>query len=88
MCPQIINTIGLVFNIVGAVILFRYGFPQPTHEEATLLAIQGPTADKNAEQARKIKAEYLCRSKIGLILVIIGFIFQLGAVWIPTSHTT
>jgi hypothetical protein len=87
MCPQILNTVGLVFNMTGIIILFCYGFPQPTHEESTGLAIQGPIADKNAEQARKIKAKYLCLSKTALGLIILGFIFQLGATWISNSHT-
>ena len=59
MCPQSLNTIGLIFNMAGVLILFRYGFPQPTHEEGTSLAIQGPVADKNAQEARRIKRKYL-----------------------------
>ena len=81
MYPQILNTIGLVLNIAGVVMLFHYGFPQPTHEEATLLAINGPQADKNAEEARNTKAKYVRISTTALILIIVGFGFQLAATW-------
>lgn len=82
MCSQILNTVGLILNIIGVAMLWRFGFPQPTHEEATLLANEGPQADKNAEETRRTKAKYVCISTTALILVILGFVCQLVATWI------
>jgi hypothetical protein len=82
MCSQILNTLGLMLNIVGVATLWRFGFPQPTHEESTGLAIEGPIADKNAEGARRKKAKYICISTTALVLIILGFLCQLIATWV------
>jgi hypothetical protein len=75
----LLNGIGLVLNIIGVLILFEYGFPQPDFNESTGLAVEGPTADKNAEDTRRLKCKYLCRSQMARTLIITGFLFQLFA---------
>jgi len=68
--------------MAGVAILFRYGFPQPTHDESTCLSIPGPEADKNANAVRAIKRKYICRSRTAMGLIVVGFIFQLCATWL------
>jgi hypothetical protein len=88
MKAQILNTIGLVLNIAGVIIVFIFGFPQPTHEEGISLGLgdanrlsDGRTVAEYNEQVRKTKFKYLCLSRFALGLVIIGFAFQLWATW-------
>jgi hypothetical protein len=89
MAAQILNTFGLLLSIIGGVLLFRYGFPQPTHEEGAALGLEnntpladGRTVAQHNEDIRKTRARYRCRSKTALGLIIIGFLCQLAAVWI------
>lgn len=88
MDAKILNTIGLLFSIIGGVIWFFYGFPQPTHEEGAGLALEdgnvlndGRTVGEHNEEIRKTKKLYLCRSKVALVMIIIGFVFQLLGTW-------
>jgi hypothetical protein len=86
MTIQALNTIGLLLNIAGVILVFFYGFPQPTHEEGVGLGISdgtpmpdGRTVAQHNEDVRKTKARYLCMSRLALSLIIIGFLFQLWA---------
>jgi ABC-type dipeptide/oligopeptide/nickel transport system permease subunit len=72
MTVELVNSLGLVSNIVGVVIVFFFGFPQPSHEDGNTL-----TWGTNP------KAKYQHWSKTGLILMILGFGFQLIATWLP-----
>ncbi|MGA7750983.1 MAG: hypothetical protein WCA63_12660 [Gallionella sp.] len=92
MTAQIINTIGLLLNIAGVILVFFYGFPQPTHEEGVSLGFgdvqplpDGRTVGQHNEDVRKTKATYLCLSRLALGLIILGFVFQLWATWVPLS---
>ncbi len=38
-----VNTIGLLLNIVGVVLLFFFGFPQPTHQEGVHICVEDGT---------------------------------------------
>ena len=80
-----LNTIGLVLNIAGVVLLFFYGFPQPSHEEGVGLDLgnvtlpDGRTADEYNQQVRRSKTKYLRLSRLALASILAGFLFQLGA---------
>ncbi len=86
---QIVNSFGLVLGIIGAGILFKWGFPQPSFEEGVDIGLEdgtvlenGLTVDENNQKVRKEKQQYINISKLGLALIIIGFAFQLLAVWL------
>jgi len=88
MEAKILNTIGLVLSILGGILWFFYGFPQPTHEEGVGLALEdgtrlrdGRTVAEHKEQVRKTRGRYLCISRLALGLIILGFVFQLWATW-------
>jgi hypothetical protein len=88
MEAQILSTIGLVLSIVGGGLWFFYGFPQPMHEEGFGLGLEdgtvlpdGRTVAQHNEDVRKTRARYLCMSKTALLLIILGFVCQLLAVW-------
>lgn len=87
-CPQLLNSIGLVLDMVGVLIIFRFGPPQPNLETGIGLGLEdgnvlsdGRTVaqrDREVERARKIHSNM---SKCGLTLIFIGFAFQLWAMW-------
>lgn len=86
-CSQILNSIGLIINIFGVVIIFKYGFPQPSFEKGSPLGLEdntvlsnGKTVKETAEEAKKQKVIYREKSSFGLSLIILGFIFQLIAI--------
>jgi len=89
MPNQIINTIGILLNIIGVVFLFFYGPPQPTLEEgvslgledANLIAEGKTVADHNAD-VRKLKRRHEIMSRVALILIFAGFVLQLCATWL------
>lgn len=66
MCsPKTINSIGLVFDIVGVVIIYLYGLPNRSAEE-----IQWAS---NLDKEKRLKR----LSSVGLFLIFLGFILQL-----------
>jgi hypothetical protein len=89
-CQQLLNTIGLVLGMVGVIIIFRFGPPQPSFETGVPLVLQNPNHvledgrtlaehNKDIERLRQRHAQW---SKAGLILVFFGFALQLWATWV------
>lgn len=89
MLPSILNTIGLILGIIGVGIIFRFGPPQPNLEEGVALGLRDNTPiDKSGKTVSQHNAEIRQRrlvhsnfSKLGLLLILVGFGFQLWAVW-------
>jgi len=86
---QILNTIGLLFNIGGVALLFRFGPPQPTFEEGIGIGLEGgtrlkdgKTVDEHNADVRELQRQYKKRSRIALSLIIFGFVLQLCATWV------
>ena len=87
-CPQLLNSIGLVLGMVGVLVIFRFGPPQPNLETGVGLGLEdgnvlsdGRTVaehDRDVERTRRLHSRM---SKSGLTLVFIGFAFQLWATW-------
>ena len=89
MSSQIVNTIGLLLNIVGVALLFRFGPPQPTFEEGVSLGLEdgnrledGRTVAQYNADVRKARTQYETRSRLALTLIIFGFAVQLSATWV------
>lgn len=72
-CSTMINSIGLVMDIVGVFILWRYGLPEPLSREGHIFII----TDQIDQDERDKAASYDRWSKFGLFLLIAGFVFQL-----------
>jgi len=76
---KIINTLGLCMDIIGALLLFRYGLPSELKPGGFILGEESP----EDERARlKYNAKIRFWAHVGLTLLIIGFIGQLVASWI------
>lgn len=81
MTARWLNTIGLAFGIVGVLIIFIWGPPQPNFDEAAYLSHVGPEAQHNVEDVKRLKRQYQMMSSVGLGLIGLGFGAQLVAVW-------
>ena len=91
MSSRLLNTIGLVVSIIGVWFLFFWGPPQPSFETGISIGLQDATpldrsgktvADHNREVEAKRK-RYTTMSRVGLLLIIVGFVLQLCALWLP-----
>jgi hypothetical protein len=87
-CQQFLNSVGLLMGMIGVLIIFHFGPPQPNLEEGVGLGLEdgtplpnGRTVSEHGRDAKKLRATYSCMSKTGLLLVAAGFAFQLWAVW-------
>ena len=72
--PKILNTIGLAANLVGVILLFRYGMPY-RHTGSFLLLSGDAVTDKD----RRLDDRYRTLGWIGLVLIIIGTGLQIAS---------
>lgn len=80
------NMIGLVLNIIGVAIIFIWGPPQPSFEgspplvlEDNTLLTNGLRAKEEQEAKRKQKNRHKLYSSLGILLILLGFVFQCAA---------
>ena len=86
-----LNRLGLIFGIIGVVIIFIWGPPQPDHssgvgialEDATYIQKEGKTVEQINDQVKMRKVCYRIMSNIGLALILLGFALQLWSTWLP-----
>ncbi|MBP7806762.1 hypothetical protein KA057_03705 [Candidatus Gracilibacteria bacterium] len=69
----IINSIGLIADIIGAILLFKFGLPEDISRSGAFFIVTNQVDEEERNKAEK----YDFWGKIGLILLIVGFIFQL-----------
>ncbi len=72
---QFYSLLGLIFDIIGVLMLFKYGLPSKLKEHSGgLLLEENPKQEKQriAENSKITKWAYS-----GLTLLIIGFLFQI-----------
>ncbi len=71
--PTTINTIGLVFDIFGAILLFKFGLPEDISRSGHInLILEQEDVNEKAKGVFYDKC-----GKIGLFFIILGFFFQL-----------
>jgi len=73
--------IGLVLDIIGVIMVFRYGLPSRVKEKGSAFG-----GTEMAEQQLKRKAANRgveIRANVGLGFLLLGFIFQLLANFVP-----
>lgn len=88
MYAKLVGSIGLLLDLVGVILLFKYGFPQPDFSEDVGLALPdtneyegGMTVGDFARIQRKKKEVYKRISICSLVLIIFGAIVQGIALW-------
>lgn len=82
------NTLGLVANVIGAAIVFRYGLPQPDFKEGTYLVVgsatvlpDGRTGAEHDADTRAKRDRHALVSKVGMSVLILGFVLELVGTW-------
>ena len=80
MNPQIVSTIGLVFDAVGVLIVLIYAWPQPKLENKDSLLIE--RSDQPSPELDKKRTTRLRMSMVGLIFLLSGFGIQIIATWL------
>ena len=85
MIAKCLTITGLLLDIIGVVIVWRFALPQPTFEKGTGIAVEdntpvGPNGETAAEKDRRTESSrqiYRRIAFIGLILIVLGFLLQL-----------
>ncbi len=70
---------GLALGIIGVIIIFRYGPPQPDLSEGIPLGIEGPAVAAHDANIAALRHTYSVWSHIGLGFILAGFVAQLVA---------
>jgi hypothetical protein len=80
-----LNILGLILNMVGVAILFRWAPPQPTFEGIGGIVVEnanvlpsGKTAGEERADAAARQVHYKRMSRVGLVFIFAGFACQLG----------
>ena len=69
----VLSSIGLFLDIIGVIMLFKYGLPSEVSKEGNVMIVLEQTDD---EQIKKWKRYNLC-SKVALSIIILGFVLQI-----------
>lgn len=70
-----INSIGLVLDIIGAILLWKYGLPPSLSREGHVAIIQEQDDEAEAEKAKW----YDLLGNVGMGLLLAGFVLQLAS---------
>ena len=90
MTAQWLNTIGLVLGMVGVVILFIWGPPQPDFDEGIAMGVSfsedtvfedGTKPSEIVARVKRLKRVHQIMSRVGLGLIGVGFGAPHIAVW-------
>jgi len=71
-----LNLIGLALNVLGGLVIFKWGPPQPSFEREDDVSWDNP---KHEARVEALEWRYRFMSRIGLIMIILGFMLQLPA---------
>ena len=86
-----LNTLGLFLGIVGVVLLFCWGPPQPKLEKGIGIQVEaetiinGITVKEHDSLIERKKVRFERMSRVGLSFILIGFAIQLVAIWVPDN---
>ena len=69
------SSIGLVSDIIGVLLLFKYGLPSKVEESSGSILIGEPHTDTKTRLAKNKKIIFW--ANVGLTSVLIGFVLQL-----------
>jgi len=78
-----LNLIGLVLNVIGGLVIFKWGPPQPSFDKYEAVAWESTPEEEAKVEA--LERRYRVMSRVGLGLIILGFILQLPAAVRPLT---
>lgn len=70
-----VNSFGLVLDIVGVVLIWLYGIPEPISRRGA----QYLTTGLRDENEKKKAERFHTLSKVGIGLIVVGFVLQLAS---------
>lgn len=86
MTASVLNQLGLGCGLAGVVLIFVWGPPQPTLEEGVGFGLEdgtpletGITVAEHNRQVRSLRRRHTVISRLGLVLVGMGFALQFAA---------
>ncbi len=77
-CAPIVASAGLILDIIGAIMIFRFGLPENIDRSGKIYRV---TSGVDEEEKRKARF-YDRMSPVGILLLILGFGMQLVANWL------
>ena len=75
LLSDVINSVGLAFDIIGVILLFFFGLPSRVREGPPVLSF-GEDPDSTKLQEKQWK-RYQCVSWSALVLLVLGFVLQM-----------
>lgn len=79
-----LTLVGLALNVVGATVLWVFGFPQPSFKPKPWVdqSVVGPDFTDEPERARvdRLRRVYRVLGHVGLGLLLLGFVLQVVGV--------
>lgn len=79
MISSVLNIFGLLFDIGGVVVLFKFGLSNVVTLDGSVFLLGGPSSKEEETSNKKEGRFYYRMSSLGLTLILIGFLFQLAA---------
>ena len=82
MTPAHITSVGLILDVLGVIALFYFGPPtlNITKEGSKILPFRSDDPEETRKN-RTLAAKHDRMSKLGLVLLCLGFCFQLASNW-------
>jgi hypothetical protein len=77
--PKLVNSLGLVCDVIGALLIWKYGLPESISRTGVIHIIAEQSDDDEIAKAKRF--DYWARLGIGLL--VFGFILQLVSNFIP-----
>jgi hypothetical protein len=80
MTPEVVNSIGLLLDIVGVVLIWIFGLGKSLY----VLNSEGKPIEVGLGNP-KSRVLYVSLDRLGLLVLIIGFTLQIISNWIPPT---
>ena len=77
--PGIISSIGLALDIVGVILMFLYGLPAGIADEGEGAGHKWAPTGEEAERQKKRWKRYKFLARLGLGLLVVGFVLQIAS---------
>lgn len=81
MTSHYLNVAGLILNMLGVVLAFFFGFPQPDLSEGRKIVMVSSAEHDERQRALQARYRHLAIAALGSMFV--GFTAQLWALFIP-----
>ena len=78
--PKLVNSIGLICDVIGALLIWKYGLPEAISRSGAVHIIAEQSDDDEIAKAKTFDRW----ARLGIALLIFGFILQLVSNFIPS----